>query len=97
MELQFTGEIWYWKGPAPFHFVTVPPEESSDLQSMSALVSYGWGMIPVRATIARTTWDTSLFPKEGGYLLPVRASVREREHLRLGDNVAVVIEVGSLR
>jgi hypothetical protein len=26
MELQFSGEVWYWGGPAPFPFVTAPDE-----------------------------------------------------------------------
>ncbi len=26
MDLEFSGEIWFWRGPAPWHFVTVPDE-----------------------------------------------------------------------
>lgn len=29
MNLSFTAEIWFWKGPAPWFFVTVPEEGSS--------------------------------------------------------------------
>ena len=97
MEIGFAGEIWFWRGPAPFHFVTIPPDESADLSEIAALVSYGWGVIPVRAEIGETIWETSLFPKNGGYLLPVKASVREREGLDLGDVVEVTISVGSHR
>ena len=28
MELEFTGEVWQWRGPAPYYFVTVPEDES---------------------------------------------------------------------
>jgi hypothetical protein len=24
VELEFSGEVWFWRGPSPFHFVTVP-------------------------------------------------------------------------
>lgn len=94
MRLKFSGEILYWRGPSPFHFVTVPDEESAELHAVSSLVSYGWGVIPVSAKIGRTSWTTSLFPKDGGYLVPVKASVREAEGLDVGDAVDVTLLVG---
>ena len=42
MDLEFTGEMWWWKGPAPWHFVTVPEPECMELEAASALVTYGW-------------------------------------------------------
>jgi hypothetical protein len=54
MNLEFSGEVWFWKGPAPWHFVTVPEAECGELQSVSALVSYGWGVIPVAVRIGAT-------------------------------------------
>ena len=65
MDLELSGEIWFWRGPAPWHFVTVPDEECAALEATSSLVSYGWGMIPVTAHIGDTTWTTSLWPKDG--------------------------------
>ena len=26
MDLDVTGEIWHWRGPAPYYFVTVPAD-----------------------------------------------------------------------
>jgi hypothetical protein len=93
MELEFSGQIWYWKGPAPWYFVTVPAEECRELAEMSAAVSYGWGMIPVSARIGKTGWKTSLWPKDGGYIVPVKASVRTAERLAEGDLVTVRLTV----
>jgi Domain of unknown function (DUF1905) len=95
MNLAFTGELWFWKGPAPWHFVTVPDAECAELESASALVTYGWGMIPVAAQIGRTEWTTSLFPKDGRYLVPVKVWVRKAEELELGDlvNVRLAVDV----
>jgi hypothetical protein len=93
MNLEFSGEIWFWKGPAPWHFVTVPDEESGELEAVSAQVTYGWGVIPVGAWIGGTGWKTSLFPKDGRYLLPVKAWVRKAEGLDLGDVVTVRLTV----
>lgn len=94
MELEFNGEIWYWRGPAPFYFVTVPPEESEQLHMISRVVTYGWGMIPVNARIGKTTWTTSLFPKDGAYIVPIKAMIRKAEKLEEGDDVTIRLEVG---
>src|SRR5947209_4432308 len=93
MNLTFTGQIWYWKGPAPWYFVTVSDEECLELAEASAVVSYGWGMIPVRARIGRTGWRTSLWPKDGRYIVPVKAAVRTAERLSVGDVVTVRLAV----
>jgi len=93
MNLKFNGKIWYWRGPAPYHFVTVPAEESHDLKAISASVTYGWGVIPVRARIGQTEFQTSLFPKEGHYLVPIKDKVRKAEKLREGDDVTIRLEV----
>jgi hypothetical protein len=93
MDLEFSGEMWFWKGPSPFHFVTVPEDECRDLAASAALVSYGWGMIPVDARIGGTSWTTSLFPKDGRYLVPVKDRVRRAERLEVGDLVAVRLTV----
>ena len=89
MNLEFSGEIWYWKGPAPWYFITVPVDESRDIEATSKLVSYGWGVIPVAVRIGATGWKTALFPKDGKYLVPVRADVRRAERLEVGDTVTV--------
>jgi hypothetical protein len=62
---------------------------------VASLVTYGWGVIPVSARIGRTTWTTSLFPKDGGYLLPVKAVVRRAERIDLGDEVAVLLRLDA--
>lgn len=89
MDLEFSGEIWQWRGPAPFYFVTVPEEDSLGLQAVSTAVTYGWGMIPVRVRIGDTEWATSLWPKDGRYVLPLKDLVRKAEGLDDGDTVAV--------
>ena len=91
--LAFTGEVWEWRGPAPFHFVTVPAGQSGVLHELASVVSYGWGMVPVRARIGGTGWRTSLWPKDDGYVLPLKAAVRRAEGIELGDTVAVQLDV----
>lgn len=93
VDLEFSGEVWFWKGPSPYHFVTVPEDESAELQAASALVTYGWGMIPVEVQIGSTRWTTSLFPKNGGYVVPLKDRVRNAETIVVGDTVTVRLAV----
>lgn len=95
MDLKFSGELWFWRGPAPFHFITVPDEQCVELEAASSLVTYGWGMIPVAAQIGVTEWTTSLWPKDGRYIVPVKTWVRRAEGLELGDLVTVRLVVDA--
>ncbi|TDE92819.1 DUF1905 domain-containing protein [Occultella glacieicola] len=96
-DLEVTGEIWYWRGPSPFHFVTVDEEGAEFLLEIMREVTYGWGMIPVRARIGDTTYTTSLFPKNGGYIVPIKDAVRRAEDLEDGDVVTISLTVTSSR
>jgi hypothetical protein len=95
VDLEFSGEILYWRGPAPYYFVSVPDDKCVDLHAISKHVSYGWGVVPVEARIGRTVFETSLFPKDGGYLLPVKDRVRTAEGLDEGETVTVRLSVGA--
>jgi Domain of unknown function (DUF1905) len=94
VSVKFTGKLFYWKGPAPFYFVTIPAKQSRDIKAVSKLVTYGWGVIPVSVQIGETEWETSLFPKDDRYLVPIKDKVRKAEKLGEGDKVLVKLEVG---
>jgi hypothetical protein len=89
MRIEFSGRIWIWRGPAPWYFVTVPAKQSRDLKAILGIVTYGWGMIPARVVVGKTEWITSLWPKDGRYIVPIKASVREAEGLEQNHKVAV--------
>ena len=97
MELTFVGEIWFWRGPAPWHFVTVPDDESAAIETVAALITYGWGMVPVTVRVggSGSEWTTSLWPKDGGYIVPIKAWVRAAQQLDVGDAVEVRLTVGA--
>lgn len=95
LDMDFNGEVISWRGPSPYHFVAIPEDECRDIEAVSTLVTYGWGVIPVRAQLGDTLWTTSLFPRKGRYLLPVKDAVRNAEEVEVGDTVRVrmVIEL----
>ena len=92
MIVTFSGKIIYWRGPAPFYFVTVPDELSQAIKSISSIVTYGWGVIPSTVRIGNTEFQTSLFPKNGQYLVPIKKSVRDAENLDIDDEVTLQLE-----
>lgn len=95
MKVEVLGEVWFWKGPAPHHFVTVPEGPSREIKGLERSVTYGWGMIPARVTLGGSTWETALFPKDGLYVVPLRLAVRRREGVQEGDTVALRLEIGA--
>lgn len=96
LELEFVGEVIHWRGPAPFFFVPMPPEPADELAAVARQVTYGWGCIPALVTLGRSQWETSLFPKDGGFLVPLKKVYREREGVEFGDRVSVrVLVVGG--
>lgn len=93
LALGFAGELWEWRGPAPFYWVSIPAERCDEVRDAAELASYGWGTVPVRARIGTTEWETSLFPKDGGYVLGVKQAVRRAERIDVGDMVEVALVV----
>lgn len=93
MIIEFNGKIIYWRGPAPFFFVAVPAQQSREIKAVSSLVTYGWGVIPVHVRIGKTEFTTSLFPKDGRYLVPIKVRVRKAEGLEKGDKVTIRMEI----
>ncbi len=87
------AKVWEWRGPAPYHFISVPDWACEQIALLAKAISYGWGMIPVEATIGATTWTTAMFAKNDGYVLPVKDAVRKAEGLGLDTEVEVTLTV----
>lgn len=93
LEISFTSEVLYWRGPAPFYFLKVPGEEATSINDISKLVSYGWGVIPCDVLIGDVEFYTALFPKEGSYLVPLKKAVRDDIKVDEGDSVKATIRI----
>lgn len=93
MNIEFKDRIWFWRGPAPWFFVTVPEEQSHHLKAIAGFVTYGWGVIPAHVQIGSSEWKTSLFPKDDLYIVPIKASIRKAQNLAEGNEVTVRLEV----
>jgi hypothetical protein len=84
-----------WRGPAPFVFVPVSLEISSEIRVLAKTLSYGWGVIPVTVLIGDTEFNTSLFPRDGIYLVPIKVAVQKAEGVNVGESVRLELRLGK--
>lgn len=97
MQLSFRGPVVEWRGPAPYYYVQVPEAASAEIEELAASVTYGWGAVPVEARLGDVVFTTSLFPKDGRYLLPLKDAVRRPAGVTVGDVVAVELALRPTR
>ena len=95
--IRFKTRIIEWRGPAPFVYAPVPAAQAEALRHAAKAVSYGWGCVPVTAEVGGVRFATSLFPKDGTYLLPLKIAVRRKANITVGDTVAVAMTLGAAR
>jgi hypothetical protein len=69
-------------------------DAAEEIRRIKKAASYGWGVIPVRATIDGLEFETSLFPKDDTYLLPLKDAVRRKLAVTADDEVHVDMTVG---
>ena len=94
MEYTFDSVVIEWRGPAPFHFARIPDSIAADIKLAAPTLTYGWGVIPATVTIGVTSVTTSLIPREGGYLVPLKDAIRKPEGFAIGDEITVELRLG---
>jgi hypothetical protein len=93
VDATFSAELFECRGPAPFYWLPLPADACDYVRAEAAAATYGWGAIPVCVRVGATEWETSLLPRDGGYVLPVKKDVRTREGFGDGDVVTVAMSV----
>lgn len=95
LTLKVRSKLWLYPGVGGWHFITLPLKQAKVIKASRHGTRRGWGSLPVKATIGKTIWNTSLFPdsKSQSYVLPVKASVRKSEQIEEGDTVSLILEV----
>lgn len=96
-QFAFDATVIYWRGPAPFFYAPVPQAEAEVIRRASKLVSYGWGVIPVEVKVGGIASTTSLFPKDGTYLVPLKAAVRKAVAVTVDDVIHIELSLQPRR
>ena len=92
MKFSFEEHVVEWRGPAPFYFLPLDDVTNDAVCELAPTLSYGWGCIPVSASIGTTHFTTSLMPRDGKYLLPLKVAVRRAELIEEAMVVSAHIE-----
>lgn len=92
MEWEFEAELISWRGPAPYVFAPLPVDLSTEVKEAARGLMY-WGQIPVIARIGGSEFDTAMWPKDGRFLLPVKAAVQRAERIDVGDGVTARVRL----
>ncbi len=94
--ITFSGELWEAEAEGPWVFVTLPRDDGDEIRSRIP-PRPGFGSVKVHASIGDSEWDTSIFPDKGSgsFVLPVKRSIRTREHLVPGDVAEVTLRIDA--
>lgn len=95
LTFHFEAQVWRYVGSSSWHFVSLPESLSEEIKVLYTAQKRGWGSLPVEVRVGSTTWNTSIFPdgKRNCYLLPLKASVREKETLKEGMDISVEMHI----
>ncbi|MBL8556656.1 MAG: DUF1905 domain-containing protein [Phenylobacterium sp.] len=93
----FETAVIHWRGPSPYFYAPVPRDLAGEVRAAAKAVSYGWGVVPVAAEVGGVSFTTSLFPKDGTYLVPLNDVVRRQANVTAGDVVTVAMTLGAAR
>ena len=91
IELTVTGTVIEWRGPAPYYYLPLDEDSAALLDDVKHALTYGWGVLPTRARLGDVEFTTSLFPRDGGYLVPLKDAVRKPAGIGVGDEVTLVL------
>ena len=94
MEFEVIGEVFEWRGPAPFFFVAIPEIYAREIDEVKQELTYGWGMITCKIVIDGKEYKTAITPKDGTYFVPLKDEIRRRHSLEVGEQVELTLLLG---
>jgi hypothetical protein len=94
-EFTTSGELFEWRGPAPFYFVKVDPKTSALIKQRASAYTYGWGVVYIHGHIRDEDFQTSLIPKQEIYYIPVKDVIRKTLGLQVDDEVIINFNLGK--
>lgn len=89
----FSAQMWKDSMPGGWVFISLPKPISNEIRKHLQFQEEGWGRMKASAIIQGIEWDTAIWydKKMGTYLLPVRADIRKKGNLELGETLEVSV------
>ena len=92
-----TGQLFGWRntGGVVGTYLKIEGEDAETIRAHelhSRILNgkrRGFGSVKVEAICGESEWETSVFPQDYGWFLPVKAAVRRAEGLEEGDRAEV--------
>ena len=94
MEFEVIGEIFEWRGPAPFFFLALPEDYAREIDEVKHELTYGWGVIRCKILIAESEYPSAIIPKDNTYFVPLKDEIRKRHSLGIGEQVELTFLLG---
>jgi Domain of unknown function (DUF1905) len=93
IKFEFTAKTWRYNGPAGWVFVSLPEDMATLIRTNFKKEEEGWGRLKATAKIGISEWNTSIWfdMKIKTYLLPLKAAIRQKEHIEIGKYLTVTL------
>jgi hypothetical protein len=90
----FEAELAQWEAAKTTWVYAAVPLDEADIIADIVPDRRGFGSIPVTVRIDQHEWNTSIFPmQDGRFFLPVKAPIRKKAKVDIGDTVEFEIDV----
>ncbi|MDR0237358.1 DUF1905 domain-containing protein [Acinetobacter sp.] len=94
IQLSVESTVQRYSGAGGWHYVIVSKQQAMEIKNY-LLQRQSWGLVSVTVTVGQSVWKTSIFPdkQSEGYLLPLKAEIRNKEKIYLGDSILLSIDL----
>ena len=91
----FEAKIWRHNVQGGWFFVSLPNKTSNEIRENLKWQEEGWGRMKAQAIIKGIEWDTAIWfdKKKDTYLLPLKADIRKKAGLELGQSITISVFV----
>lgn len=92
------SKVTRFPGHGGWHFLWVDRQQSKTIKKLFGHLRRGWDSLPVTVTLGSSVWKTSIFysAKDAKYLLGLKAEVRKKEDVKMGDRVRFAIQIREI-
>ena len=93
IQFKFSATVWKYAANGGWCFISLPKELSLEIRDAFKNEEEGWGRLKATARLNNSEWQTAIWfdTKLNAYLLPLKADVRKKEKIEVGQTVDVLI------